>query len=414
MRSEAAKPKRPGRSGRINADEAARRLGVRRETVYAYVSRGLIRSEAQGGTRERLYHREDVEALVRRRQGRRDPARAAADALSWGAPVLESELTLIRDGELYYRGEPAETLAASSTFEDVAGLLWGRLPEAGIPDALPSLPRSWTRWSALLAGLPPLERFQVALAATGAGDAGAYDTSPAAVHRTGAAVLRLLAGVAIGAEPSRAPIAELLQRGWVPKQPRTRAAIEAALILWADHELNVGTFTVRCVASAHATPYAAVSAGLSALRGGLHGGATERVEALFDEAQSPPRVRAALEARLRRGERIPGFGHHLYPDGDPRANALLAHVRSLRPKARALALADSIERESVALIGHRPNIDFASVSLRRVFDLPLGSTLALVAVGRCAGWIAHVLEQYRAGRLIRPRARYVGPPPRDE
>ena len=144
----------PWRSGRINADEAARRLGVRRETVYAYVSRGLIRSEAQGGTRERLYHREDVEALVRRRQGRRDPARAAADALSWGTPVLDSELTLIREGELYYRGEPAETLAASATFEDVAGLLWGRLPEPGIPDALPSLPRSCRSYFAPFNPLP--------------------------------------------------------------------------------------------------------------------------------------------------------------------------------------------------------------------------------------------------------------------
>ena len=170
----------------------------------------------------------------------------------------------------------------------------------------------------------------------------------------------------------------------------------------------MSTFTARCVASARATPYAAVVAGLSALRGPLHGGTTEQVEALFDDVPDPGAARGVLEARLRRGERIPGFGHWLYPDGDPRAAFLLERVRALSPRPAALALADAIERETHALIGRRPNVDFASIAMRRALAAPSGSALALVGVARAAGWIAHVIEQYAEGRLIRPRARYTG------
>jgi citrate synthase len=193
--------------------------------------------------------------------------------------------------------------------------------------------------------------------------------------------------------------------------PEARELLEAALILWADHELNVSTFTVRCVASARATPYAAVVAGISALRGPLHGGSNEQVEALFDETPDASQARAALEARLRRGERIPGFGHPLYPDGDPRAAFLLERIRALRPRPSALSVVDSLERETHDLIGRKPNVDFASVALVRALGAPRGSALALVGVARAAGWIAHVLEQYAEGRLIRPRARYTGEAP---
>lgn len=400
---------RTAASGRLTAAAAASRLGVRRDTLYAYVSRGLIRSERQQGTRERLYHAEDVDLLMRRREGRRDPARAAEEALHWGSPLLESELTLIADGRLYFRGYPAEQLAASSTFEDVVNLLWGLDPDDRLPKGELSLPPAWETLEPIARALPPIERFQMVLAAASAHDPAAYDTSLGAARRTGAKILRLLAAVAVGVAPSDRPIAQVLQEGWAPRRPGARRAIEAALILWADHELNVGTFTARCVASARATPYAAVIAGLSALSGNLHGATTEQVEALFDEIEKPERARAVLEARLRRGERLPGFGHWLYPEGDPRAVAVLERARTAAPGRHALANAILTETES--LIGRRPNIDFATVSLRRALKLPPHSAMALTAVARCAGWIAHVLEQYATGRLIRPRARYTGRPP---
>jgi len=396
---------------RLTAEEAAARLGVSRDTLYAYVSRGLVRSESQRGTRARLYHAEDVDQLVERKRGRRDPAQVASEALSFGSPLLDSSLTLIRDGRLYYRGVPFEDLLGRASFEQVAGLLWGGAPDAGLDPVIPRMPDVYARLAASLPELPPLERFVIVLAAKSAEDVSAYDRSAAGVRRIGAKVVRILSALCSGTPPSDAPTAESLKRAWCPDDPHARTLIEALLIAWADHELNVSTFTVRCVASAGATPYAAVIAGLSALGGALHGGNTALVEALFDEVSRPGRAREVLESRLRRGERLPGFGHHLYPDGDPRARALLERLHAHPSAAPTLELADAIATECERLISRPCNIDFATVALRRALALPPDSALGMLAISRCVGWIAHISEQYAAGRLIRPRARYVGEVP---
>jgi len=402
----------PG-SARISAAEAARRLGVSRETLYAYVSRGLVRSERQEGTRRRLYRAEDVDALRDRKQRRRDPARAALEALHFGSPILESGLTLISDGELYYRGWSAAGLAGSGSIEDVASLLWSGKSWLSLSDVVPTLAGDeWARLVGLCAALPPIEAFQVALAMQGAADPAACELSADSVRRTGTRILRLLAAVAVGAAPSPRPIAEVLHHGWAPQRKRARGAVEAALVLWADHELNVGTFAARCVASARANPYAVVSAGLAALQGARHGGTIEQLEALFDELRSVDRVREVLEARLRRGERIPGFGHPLYPDEDPRAALLLDGMRDLRGRPRELAIAEAVLRETASLVDRRPNADFAIVAMRRVLGMPRGSALALLGIARSVGWIAHAIEQYADPRSIRPRARYTGRAPR--
>ncbi len=176
------------------------------------------------------------------------------------------------------------------------------------------------------------------------------------------------------------------------------------------------------MASAGAPPQAAVTAGLAALGGSRHGGQTERVEALLDEV-APPAARSAsrgsggaavrdrLAGRLRRGEEIPGFGHALYPDGDPRARLLLELAAASRPRSPHLEAASQLAAAALELLGERPNLDFGLVTLARALDLPPGAPLALFAVGRSVGWIAHVLEQYADSRLIRPRARYAGPEP---
>lgn len=399
------------RTGHLSASEAAAALGVSRDTLYAYVSRGLIRSEKSPGSRARRYHAEDVWMLVERKQGRRDPSRTARQALHWGTPILDSEISLISEGEIYYRGWKVSELARGSTFEDVAALLWGE-PGGVLSDAVPELPPGFAAISRVARGLPTLEAFQMTLAAAAAHDPSAWDLAPDSVRGAGARILRLLAAQAVGATPSRRPLAEVLQRGWAPGDRAARAVLESALVLWADHELNVSTFTARCVASAHANPYAVVVAGLSALRGPLHGGATEQVEALFDEVREPARARAVLEARLRRGERIPGFGHALYPEIDPRARVLLELLREAKPGCEGLALADAVAEACVALVGKHPNVDFAGGAMARAFQLPRGAILSVFGISRSAGWIAHALEQYAEGRLIRPRARYVGPPPR--
>jgi citrate synthase len=393
-------------------------------TLYAYVSRGLIRSEAAGGhRRDRRYRRDDVDQLLARQAQRRHPDRAAAQALSWGVPVLESALTLIAGGRLYYRGQDAVELAQTGTFEQVANLLWlGGPPAPGAARAMtagPAALRAFEPWLKLLPEAAPVEMMQAVLPLAAARDAAAYDLRPAAVAQTGGRLLGLLAAAAVyparpGAGPAAGNIAQALQQGWMPKGARgsrpDRAArlIEAALILSADHELNTSAFTARCVASVRATPYQVVIAGLAALQGLRHGGCSARVEALLDAVAAPDRARPALEIWLKRGESLPGFGHPLYPEGDPRARALLDMAQAALPRSRELALAQAVATEARALIGEAPTIDFALVVVARALKLPRGGALALFALGRTAGWIAQAIEQYQTEAMIRPRARYVG------
>ena len=188
--------------------------------------------------------------------------------------------------------------------------------------------------------------------------------------------------------------------------------LRAALILCADHELNVSSFTARCVASAGSSPYAVVIAGLAALEGTRHGGASARVESML-EALAAGATRGAPSDRLRRGEPIDGFGHPLYPHGDPRATLLLDLLRHRYAKSAELAFVLDVAEAAAAAIREQPNLDFALAAVARVLRLPAGAPLMLFAIGRTIGWIGHAIEQYQAGQLIRPRAKYVGVVPAD-
>jgi citrate synthase len=187
-------------------------------------------------------------------------------------------------------------------------------------------------------------------------------------------------------------------------------AVERALVLCADHELNASTFAARVVASTGADLYACVAAALAAMTGPLHGGASDRVEALVDEVAEPKRAYDVVTARTVRGEAIPGFGHRLYPDGDPRVPPLLEAARDVAKKSRSLATVLSIAEAMKRARRELPNVDFGLVALARALGLPKGSAAALFALGRTAGWVAHALEQREAGYLLRPRAEYVGEP----
>jgi citrate synthase len=181
-------------------------------------------------------------------------------------------------------------------------------------------------------------------------------------------------------------------------------------VLAADHELNVSAFTARCAASAHASPYDVVSAAMATLKGSKHGGATERVSSLFRETETPRRARTVVASRLRRGELIPGFGHPLYPTGDPRA-ALLLRLAEGSGNTAEWRLVRSLRTAGSELLHDLPNLDFALVAVARTYGLPERAPLLMFALGRTVGWIAHAIEQYAAGTLIRPRARYTGPAP---
>ncbi|MGH9828279.1 MAG: citrate/2-methylcitrate synthase, partial [Blastocatellia bacterium] len=289
----------------LTAGQAAAMLGVSIQTLYAYTSRGMLHSEPEPGRpRARRYPREDVERLKDRKETRHDPERAAARSLHWGGAVLESSITLIQEGRLYYRGRDAIDLAQHSTIEEVAALLWTGQPTdsdqlfAGVRN--PQLDPLFSMFNDS-ENLGPIERCQIALPWIGANDLAALDLRPQAVAATGARILNLLVAAVTCVQP-RWPIETALQEAWAPRRPGMRKALKAALILCADHELNVSAFAARCVASAAATPYDAVSAGLAALKGSRHGGMSSRVEALLREAGTPANAVETVAGRLRRGE----------------------------------------------------------------------------------------------------------------
>jgi citrate synthase len=386
----------------LDADEAVQTLGVSRATLYAYVSRGRIRSEAApGGARRRRYSRDDIERLLARSRERRNPEKAAEQALHWGLPILESAITLIADERIYYRGHDAGVLAGERSVADVAALLWTGAADGsslGPPPRTPAAPRARE-------GMPFIAAAQSALALASADDTLAYDLRPRTVAQTGWRIVWLLTRLAAGSGRGAETVDATLASAW--GMPRAADLIRAALILCADHELNVSTFTARCVASAGASPYNVAIAGLAALEGTKHGGATARVDASWDSLRQTTDLRAALAERLRRGEVIEGFGHPLYRSGDPRASLLLARL----PKGKTATFARELAAAAKAVIGEAPTVDFALVALTRALGLPSGSALTLFAIGRTIGWIGHAIEQYEANAIIRPRAKYVGATP---
>ena len=399
----------------LGAGRAAEELGVSLATLYAYVSRGMIRSEAvEGKGRARRYRAEDIRRLKERKERRRDPDGVVEGALHWGTPVLESEITMIDGGVLYYRGRDVVDLAEESTIEEVAALIWTgdeAMAPALFPPEMSEPSRRIQSVVGSVAGLTPVEVFQVMLPVAAAEDPAAYDLRPGAVARTGARILRLMTYVAAG--ESAPGLAGSLQRGWSTEDPGAESLLGSALVFCVDHELPVSTFAARCVASSEASPYAVVVAGLAALGGIKHGGEIELVDAFLREVDGAGDARAVISGRLRRGERIPGFGHSLYPEGDPRGAGLLRLTAGAYPESIAVALSESVAGEMLRLMDERPTVDFALATVARTLGLPPGGAVALFALGRTVGWIGHAIEQYRSGSLIRPRARYVGDQPRD-
>ncbi|HEX3864354.1 MAG TPA: citrate/2-methylcitrate synthase [Stellaceae bacterium] len=387
----------------LSARETADRLGVKLDTLYAYVSRGLLRSVEISGSRERHYDIGDVERFRTARGGPRQ-MRAQAEALM---PVIGSAICLIENHRLYYRGQDALHLADTATLEDAAALLWSdgeadfAAGEGARPPGLPS--------AAKTAGL--IERCQMRLAALSATDLAALDLSRAGVIRTGRLIVAELASCVGAAVPSPAPAHHRLAESWNLNAAGTDL-IRRCLVLLADHELNASTFVARCVASTGATPYAAVSAALAALSGRFHGGASARAEALFHGLTGNGGVAGdtdamtVMAARLARDEALPGMGQPLYPDGDPRATAILAAARVAVPAQAAWI--DRITAAAMRLTGQHPNVDFGLAAAATALGLPQGAALGLFVVARSVGWIAHAIEQYDSHVLIRPRARYIG------
>lgn len=370
----------------LSASEALRRLNVKPQTLYANVSRGRIRAKADPtDPRRSLYSRDDIDRLARRTTGRPRSETVAAEAISWGDPVLPSAISTIAGGRLWYRGQDAVVLAETASLEDVAELLWRSFP-AVESDTSAKPPGVGTNGATL------------ALATRTATDVPSLDRSPALLRTDAASVLATCAAALAG--PGNVPIHARLAARY--ERPAAADDLRCALVLLADHELNASTFAARVAVSTGASLSAGALAALATLSGPLHGRASVAVTAMVEDmsAAGVP-VSEALRDWLGEGRALPGFGHRLYPHGDVRAAALLDRLQVPAAYAEFAAAGED-------LVGDGPNIDFALATLAAAHDLPATAPTEIFALARCVGWLAHMLEQAETGSIIRPRARYTG------
>lgn len=396
----------------IPARQACALLGISPATLYAYVSRGLIESRPGPDHRSRLYLRHDIERLLQRKQAGRGAARGAAQSLDRGLPVMETAISLIRPDSPYYRGRAAVAMVrAGATLEDAARLLW----DCGDADPFDPAPAGpWPARVAPIAGdgaLPPLTRAMAAIPLLAVDERDSLSAAPAARRRIAAGLLRQNAALLVGTAPDARPVHRLLADAWRPGDEALADLVRAALVLCADHELNVSAFAARVVASTGAHLHGTVCAGLAALSGPRHGGATARAYALIEDAAAASSAIEHLAERWRRGDELPGFHHVLYPDGDPRGAEVLAMLRHHHRGQARMDHVEALVDAAAQTSGRLPNIDGMLAAICYVHRLPATSALVMFAAGRLAGWLAHAQEQQAAGRLIRPRAHYVGVAP---
>jgi citrate synthase len=397
----------------LDAAAATNRLGVKPQTLYAYVSRGLVHSEPVPGGRTRRYRKADVERLAAR--GARRPAGDGPEV------VVDTAVThLDPAGHLTYRGWDVIEAARTARFEEVAAWLWGvpigpTAHWAAPADAL-ALARAVQK--PLPATATAGDRLRVVVAALRAVDPLRDDRRPSAVATRAGALLATLVEALPPADPRDEPVAtgSIAARLWPrltttgPTKRRIRA-LDGALSLLADHELATSTFAARVAASTWADPYLVLLAGLAALGGPLHGGASEQVRALLRDAHDrSPAV--AVGAVLQSGSPVPGFGHSVYTGPDPRTGVLLELVEQARPPAALWRSAQEVlaivTADATDATGPHPNIDFALGVFAETQRLATGAGEAVFAVARTAGWIAHALEEYPHRLRYRTRAAYTG------
>lgn len=418
----------------LESDEAARRLGVKVTTLYAYVSRGLLVSHPSGAGRRSLFEMEEVERLARRsRQGKAVETRLAS---------ITTGITQLTDDGPVYRGRPATDLATGTDFEDTAAWLW----DVGGPDATDGddpnrgdVTGGSGRgpWSAAAVGRPPAlgpsDRMRWTVVMAGALDPLRSDLRPEAVtraaRRVAASMVEVLALAAPGggeegsedAGPSVVPsplalelgdgrarpgsIAERLTVALAPNPtPGLVRAVNAALVLMADHELATSTVAVRVAASTRADVYDALLTGLGTLAGPLHGGASQLAYGLLVDAQRHG-VEQAVDDTLRWQRVLPGFGHTVYKNGDARFAVLFDQLEQLAAPEQ-VDLVRSIVDLAVAHTIPPPNVDLGLAAIAWSTGMAPDAGRTLFTVARVAGWVAHYLEEL-GERPLRYRARAV-------
>ena len=368
----------------LRAEDALRKLGSKPQSLYASVSRGRIRARPDpADSRRSLYDAEDVDRLALRARGRRSSASVAAQAISWGEPVLPSAISTTAGGRLIYHGHDAAVLAQKVTLEELATLLWGgdwpALTLTAIAPPQDAITSAFLAIAARAAIAPPsLARGQLAL------------------REEASRVLGVMADALIGGALGPLHMRLAVHFG----RPEAAETLRRALVLLADHELNASTFAARVAVSTGASLASGVLAGLAALHGPRHGDAASAVLALAEDMVGDD-PEAILREWLGEGRVVPGFGHTLYPNGDPRCVALLAGL----PLPQGFA---ALAKAGQSVTGELPNIDFGLAAITAIHTLPKEAPITIFALARTVGWLAHGLEQTASGQLIRPRARYTG------
>jgi citrate synthase len=390
----------------LSAREASAELAISPATLYAYVSRGLIRSEPSSDSRSHRYRAEDIRSLKERRTPSPEPR--GLRNFDADLPVMDSAIATITEDGPIYRGVNCVDLADTETLEHAATLLWdvtGVDPFS--PDNCPRMSDEMRAVADAARQAAPIDRTISVLALAASADPRAFTRAADGRAMVGGRILRLVIATMLNGLPSSEPLHRQIANAWAPNHKHAADLIRRALVLLADHELNASTFTMRCAASTGLNLYDAMIAGLVALKGPKHGGAgvlaAKLVRTLVDGDVAP-----VIRERVALGERFAGFGHGVYKHGDPRARALLA---ALARAGAAAKLTREIPERIAEATGEFVNIDYALAVLVHSLGLPPGNELVLFAMARTVGWIAHASEQLQHGGLIRPRARYIGPAP---
>lgn len=396
----------------ISASEAAGILGVSLATLYSYVSRGLLRSAKTSHTRSKVYELDEVLRLAARRSDAKHGGHQAQSAINWGLPVLETSISQIEQGALYYRGHRVQDLAHSSTLEQIACLLW----DEGRHDYFSSDHRSLLAafkhdFSSPQVESSPLLRIMAAipfLSMHYQNNQPRLKTTIVSDFDFPAYLMRQIIALLVGGDASNQPMHHQIAQAWKCDAIQTDL-IRCTLVLLADHELNASSFAVRCVASTGADVSLSIGAGLAAYSGPKHGGGSAVVFAFLDGAQFTENlvdyVRHYFAAR---DPNMAGFGHTLYPHGDPRAAYLLQQLQELAIDHPRLRDGLSFCAEASEQLQLAPNMDCLLALMTWAFSWPEFAASILFVSARSAAWIAHAYEQQASGILIRPRARYIG------
>ena len=396
----------------LGTAQVAKRLGIKPQTVYAYVSRGLLSRTLSDDGRTSQFEAAEVDELARRGRPRRGDTRVGAVDVS-----LSTNITEISANQLRFHGHDAVALARSHTFESVAELLWSAtLAGPCVWSELVEPHPLVRRQAALLpADCIGVERFAAVAAVLAAAHPLRVDLSPRSVMQQA----RLLISSFVFCLPvltqsararERPSLARLLWPRVSPLSatPARVQLLDSALVLLSDHELATSTLAARVAASTRADPFAVVLSGFGALAGPLHGKAATALHRLLKDASAESNAEQAAARAVSASSTISGFGHPVYRDGDPRASALLAALKGSL-KARTLSVIEAVADAGLRKTGARPNVDFALAALAFSMEMPFGATEALFAIARTAGFIAHALEEYGEQPLrFRARALFVG------